>query len=99
MPNISTRKKTSRRSRGHSSLAVSPAYLQSGGLMMSVATMSASQAVLAMKIHDETVYRQKRLLPLVMNKKYQRKLKLLKKYQENKSLKTMPEISDPSDEQ
>ena len=58
----------------------SPAYLLSGALMMSVATMSSSQTIMAMKIHDETVYKQ-----TSMNKKYKRKLKLLKKYQSLKS--------------
>ena len=82
MPKISTRKKTTRRTRGQSSYTISPAYLQSGALMMSVATMSASQAVIAMKIHDETVYKQKRLLPLALNKKYQRNLNLFKRYQD-----------------
>ena len=68
---------------------------------MSVATMSASQAVLAMKIHDETVYRQRRLLPLVLNKKYQRKLKLLKKFQANKALTNPanPDTAIPVDHQ
>ena len=84
MPLVSTRKKTSKKGSKQARL-VSPAYLQSGALMMSIATMSSSQAVLAMKIHDETVYRQTRHLPLILNKKYKRKLKLLKKYQAIKS--------------
>lgn len=80
MPQISTRQKTVKKGSQRSTL-VNPAYLQSGALMMSVATMSATQAVLAMKIHDETVYRQTRLLPLRMNKKYQMKANICKKYQ------------------
>ena len=84
MPLVSTRKKTSKKGSKQARL-VSPAYLQSGALMMSIATMSSSQAVLAMKIHDETVYRQTRHLPLILNKKYKRKFKLLKKYQAIKS--------------
>ena len=78
MPRISTRKKSTKKGAKQATL-VSPAYLQSGALMMSVATMSSSQAILAMKIHDETVYKQTRYLPLRMNKKYKRKLKWLKK--------------------
>ena len=38
-------------------------------------------------------------MSFLKNKQYQRKLKLVKKYQENKSFKTVPEISEPADEQ
>ena len=93
MPKVSTRKKNSKKGSKQATL-VSPAYLQSGALMMSVATMSSSQAIMAMKIHDETVHRQTRHLPLTMNKKYKRKLKLLKKYQSLKSLKSSDGVVD-----
>ena len=93
MPKISTRKKPTKRGSKRATL-VSPAYLQSGALMMSVATMSSSQAILAMKIHDETVYKQTRYLPLTMNKKYKRKLKLLKKYQALKAQKPTESTND-----
>ena len=93
MPLISTRKKTNRKGSKQARL-VSPAYLQSGALMMSIATMSSSQAVMAMKIHDETVYRQTRHMPLILNKKYKRKLKLLKKYQSLKSNNYLQDVPD-----
>ena len=93
MPLISTRKRTTKKSSKQARL-VSPAYLQSGALMMSIATMSSSQAVMAMKIHDETVYRQTRHMPLILNKKYKRKLKLLKKYQALKSNKHSTDVQE-----
>ena len=49
---------------------------------------------MAMKIHDETVYRQTRHLPLILNKKYKRKLKLLKKYQALKSKRSSSDVME-----
>ena len=52
-----------------SSNLIDPRYLQSGAQMMVLNGMSASQAVLAMYIHDTEVYDQERFLPLLMQKK------------------------------
>ena len=56
-----------------------PSYLQAGLLMMAVGNQSATQAVLNMFIMDTEVYKQTRSLPLKLQKKYQQKLKTLKK--------------------
>ena len=48
---------------------------------MSLNTMSATQAVLAMFMIDTKVYRQTRILPLSKQKKYQQQLALYKKMQ------------------
>ena len=78
VPSISTRKKPSRAGAKQSTLC-HEAYLQAGLLMCAVGNQSPSQAVLNMMIIDTQVYKQKRLLPLAMQKKYQLELKKIKK--------------------
>ena len=56
-----------------------PSYLQAGLLMMAVGNQSPAQAVLNMYIMDTEVYKQKRSLPLRLQKKYQKMLNTLKK--------------------
>ena len=56
-----------------------PSYLQAGLLMMAVGNQSPAQAVLNMYIMDTEVYKQKRSLPLRLQKKYQKALNTIKK--------------------
>ena len=56
-----------------------PSYLQAGLLMMAVGNQSPAQAVLNMYIIDTEVYKQKRSLPLRLQKKYQKMLNTVKK--------------------
>ena len=56
-----------------------PNYLQAGLLMMAVGNQSSAQAVLNMYIMDTEVYKQKRGLPLRLEKKYQKLLNTVKK--------------------
>ena len=62
---------------------------------MSLNTMSATQAVLAMYIIDTEIYGQTRILPLSMQKKYQRQLALYKKMQVAYSIQA-PVVSEQS---
>ena len=78
MPAVSTRKKPVRQGAKKSSLC-HEAYLQAGFLMCAVGNQSPSQAVMNMMIIDTQIYKQKRTLPLVMQKRYQLQLKKLKK--------------------
>lgn len=72
MPHLSTRQHSN-------SPLIHSNYLQSGALMMAMNSMSSRQAIMAQYIQDTEVYKQKRLLPLSMQKKYQKDLNLLKK--------------------
>ena len=78
MPAVSTRKKPVRQGAKKSSLC-HEAYLQAGFLMCAVGNQSPSQAVMNMMIIDTQIYKQKRTLPLVMQKRYQLQIKRLKK--------------------
>ena len=78
IPAISTRKKPTKPGAKQSSLC-HEAYLQAGRLMCAVGNQSPTQAVLNMMIMDTQVYKQKRKLPLTMQKKYQLELKKIKK--------------------
>ena len=59
-----------------------PAYLQSGLLMMALGNESPNQVVLNMFIHDTVVHGQKRILPLRLQKEYQRALRRMKRYRD-----------------
>ena len=88
IPSVSTRKKPSKPGASQSSLC-HERYLQAGFLMCAIGNQSPSQAVLNMMIMDTEVYKQKRKLPLIMQKKYQLEMKkmtasLRKSRQENK---------------
>ena len=61
-------KKTSKRGATQSSLC-HVSYLRAGLLMCAVDNQSPAQAVLNMMIMDTQVYKQKRKLPLIMQKK------------------------------
>jgi hypothetical protein len=97
IPAISTRKKPTKPGAKQSSLC-HEAYLQAGLLMCAVGNQSPSQAVLNMMIMDTQVYKQKRKLPLTMQKKYQLELKKIKKMKASMRRKasdeTGPELSD-----
>ena len=78
IPSVSTRKKPSKPGASQSSLC-HERYLQAGFLMCAIGNQSPSQAVLNMMIMDTEVYKQKRKLPLIMQKKYQLEMKKMKK--------------------
>ena len=78
IPAVSTRKKTTKTGASQSRLC-HESYLQAGLLMCSVANQSPSQAVMNMMIMDTQVYKQRRRLPLILQKKYQLQLKKMKK--------------------
>ena len=75
-PKIFTRKK----SKVQQNTLCHPAYLQAGLLMMSLCNQSVNQAVMNMFIIDTVIYKQTRMLPLRLQKDYQRQLQLMKRY-------------------
>ena len=85
-PLVSTRK-------CENSTLIHPSYLQAGILLMAVGNMSPTQAILGMYIIDTQVYKQKRFLPLNLDKAYLSNLKLLKKMENTDNLNPVPDVS------
>ena len=96
IPAVSTRKKPARGAR--QSTLCHEDYLQAGLLMCAVGNQSPTQAVLNMLIMDTQVYKQKRLLPLKMQKKYQVELKKLKRMRAALRQKSASDATDTNHE-
>ena len=71
-----------------------PEYLEAGAMLMALNRQSASQAVMSMLICDKVIHKQKRKLPLVMQKKYRKERLALKRMIARKRISTTNEENE-----